>query len=72
VADGIPYNSHPTLVVCIPMDCCRGAGESQLSAPTRNTIMGLPCEGPWFLGLLFVFWGGGVFFCVLGLFFFLF
>ena len=54
MADGIPCNSHPTLVGCVPTDSCRGAGESQLLTGSRNTIMGLPCEGPGFLGLTFV------------------
>ena len=56
MADGIPCNSQSTLVGCVPMDSCRGAGESQLLAPARNTIMGLPCEGLGFLGLTFVCW----------------
>lgn len=60
VADGIPYNSHPSLVACIPIDCRRGAGESQLSAPTRNAIMGLPYENHWFLGLWYCLFGGQV------------
>lgn len=54
MADGIPCNSQPTLVVCIPTDSCRGAGESRFLAGSRNTLMGLPCEDPGFLGWTFV------------------
>lgn len=60
MADGIPCNSQCTLVAWIPTDCYRGAGESQLLTGARNTIMGLPCEDPYFLGLWYCLFGGRV------------
>lgn len=41
-------------MACVPTDSCRGRGESQLLAGSRNTLMGSPCEGFCFLGLTFV------------------